>query len=160
MDIKISLAYDHRDEIAELFSEYTAMLVEKEPGFAKYLEKQHYTDELADLEWKYGFPNGRLYIAHCGDDPVGCIGLMKFDDESCELKRLYVREKFRGQHLGRTLTQRIIADAREIGYKHILLDTFPFLESAIKLYKAAGFYEIDSYNNRPMDNMIYLKYDL
>jgi ribosomal protein S18 acetylase RimI-like enzyme len=76
------------------------------------------------------------------------------------MKRLYVRNEFRGKHIGVNLVNKIIDDAKLIGYKYILLDTLPFLKSAIKMYKAIGFYEIDKYNNSPMDNSIYLKLDL
>lgn len=42
----------------------------------------------------------------------------------------------------------------------MLLDTLPFLESAIHMYKKLGFYEIESYNNSPMSTLIYMKLDL
>lgn len=58
------------------------------------------------------------------------------------------------------LEQKIIEDTREIGYSHMLLDTLPFLESAIHMYKTFGFYEIESYNNSPMETSIYMQLDL
>ena len=76
------------------------------------------------------------------------------------MKRLYVRPPFRGEGAGIQLVEKIIADAREIGYAHILLDTLPFLESAIGLYKKFGFYEIESYNDSPMETSIYMRLDL
>ena len=56
--------------------------------------------------------------------------------------------------------EQIIADARAIGYSHMLLDTLPFLEPAIRMYRKFGFYEIESYNNSPMDASIYMRLDL
>ena len=56
--------------------------------------------------------------------------------------------------------EKIIKDATEIGYSSMLLDTLPFLKSAIRLYKKYGFYEISSYNNSPMKTSIYMKLDL
>ena len=50
--------------------------------------------------------------------------------------------------------------AREIGYKEMYLDTLPFLKSAIKMYKGFGFYEIERYNDNPIDDSVYLKLDL
>ena len=47
-----------------------------------------------------------------------------------------------------------------IGYSHMLLDTLPFLESAIHVYKTFGFYEVESYNNSPMETSIYMQLDL
>ena len=76
------------------------------------------------------------------------------------MKRLYVKDEFRGKHIGSILANKIVEDAREIGYKSILLDTFSFLNSAIKIYKKMGFYEIEQYNDSPMKNAVYLKLDL
>lgn len=52
------------------------------------------------------------------------------------------------------------ADAKEIGYSYMLLDTLPFLEKAIHIYKQFGFYTIDCYNNSPMSTSIYMRLDL
>ena len=76
------------------------------------------------------------------------------------MKRLYVRPRFRGQRIGKILVERIIADGREIGYDHMLLDTLPFLERAVHLYETYGFCEIESYNDSPMEKAIYMKLDL
>jgi ribosomal protein S18 acetylase RimI-like enzyme len=76
------------------------------------------------------------------------------------MKRLYVRPEFRGKRIGNQLIRRIIEDARKIGYSYMLLDTLPFLESAVRLYRKYGFYEIDSYNDSPMDASIYMKMEL
>lgn len=109
---------------------------------------------------KYGPPDGRLYLALCGGRPAGCAGLRKLDSETGELKRLYVRPAFRGQQIGSLLLARIIADAKEIGYARLMLDTLPFLESAVRLYKKYGFYETESYNESPMNTSIYMRLDL
>lgn len=76
------------------------------------------------------------------------------------MKRLYVRPEFRGKHIGDALARRVIADAKEIGYSYMLLDTFPFLDRAIKMYENYGFYEIECYNNCPMKDVVYMKLDL
>ena len=160
MKIEIVPAYSYKEEIGELFNEYTRMLVEGDPSFQQYLDIQHYDAELAHLEDKYGLPEGRLYIALAEGEAVGCVGLRKLDDERCELKRLYVRPAFRGQGLSRRLMDRILADARAIGYKAMLLDTLPFLEAALALYKKYGFYEIPCYNDSPVESTIFLRLDL
>ena len=160
MELELKLAYNLKDEIGKLFSEYTNMLLKEDSTFKKYLDIQNYDEEVENLEQKYGMPEGRLYIAYFNEQLAGCIGLRKIDDENCEMKRLYVRPEFRGNHIGNELVNRIIDDAKEIGYKFMLLDTFPFLENAIHMYKNFGFYEISSYNNSPMDSLIYMKMDL
>lgn len=160
MDIKLVPAYSHKEEVRELFSEYTNMLIEGDPCFEAYLKVQNYDEELEHLEMKYGTPTGRLLLAYDDNRLAGCIGLKKIDEVNCEMKRLYVRSQFRGKHIGDYLVKEIIKAAKEIGYSHMLLDTLPFLQSAVRLYKKFGFYETESYNNSPMETSIYMKLDL
>lgn len=160
MLVTLSLAYDFPEEVLDLFSEYTDMILSKNPAFQIYLTIQNYEEERRHLEVKYGLPDGRLYLARCDGAPAGCIALRRMDDAVCEMKRLYVRPEFREHHLGKQMIQRIIDDAREIGYRCILLDTLPFMESAIHLYRQFGFYEIPCYNDSPIDTTIFMRLDL
>lgn len=160
MAIKILPAYDHPEEVRTLFSEYTDLLAEGDPSIRDYLAVQNYEEELRHLEKKYGLPEGRLYLAYQDDQPAGCIGLRKMDQENCEMKRLYVRPVYRGCRLGGLLVEKILEDAKVIGYRHVLLDTLPFLQNAVHLYQKYGFYEIPKYNNSPMDCGIYMRLDL
>ena len=160
MGLTLILAYRHAAEVGQLFTEYTKMLIDGDPSFREYLDIQNYDEELEHLEDKYGQPFGRLYLAYYDEELAGCIGLKKIDEQNCEMKRLYVRSQFRGKHIGSRLIRQIIEDARKIGYSYMLLDTLPFLESAVHLYREHGFYEIDSYNDSPMETSIYMKADL
>lgn len=130
MALKLIPAYGHTREVGELFSEYTDMLVAGDASFKDYLDIQNYDEELQHLECKYGSPSGRLYLAYYDEELAGCIGLRKIDESNCEMKRLYVRQKFRGK------------------------------QNALSLYKAFGFYEIESYNNSSMDTSIFMRMDL
>ncbi len=125
----------HKDDVRALFSEYTDMLVSLDPGFRIYLDIQHYDEELDDLEAKYGRPDGRLYVLYEEGEAAACIALRRLDSRRAELKRLYVRPRFRGRGLSSLLLERILSDAEEIGYEEILLDTLPCLESALRLYQ-------------------------
>lgn len=160
MGLEFVPAYGYPKEVGELFSEYTGMLIAGAPSFKEYLDIQNYDEELEHLEGKYGLPYGRLYLAYYDHELAGCIGLRRIDEQNCEMKRLYVRQKFRGKHIGTQLVQKIIDDARSAKYSYMLLDTLPFLESAIHLYQQFGFYEIECYNDSPMDTSIYMKMDL
>ncbi|MCM1266325.1 MAG: GNAT family N-acetyltransferase [Bacteroidales bacterium] len=160
MDIEIISAYQHTQEIKDLFAEYTNMLIANDSSFQEYLALQHYDKEIEYLEEKYGMPDGRLYLACCDGEAAGCIGLKKIDELHCEMKRLYVRPQFRGKNIGKRLVQKIITDAKQIGYSYMLLDTLPFLGEAIRLYEKFGFYTIDCYNNSPMRTSIYMRLDL
>lgn len=156
-DLEIIPAYDHPEEICMLFSEYTDMLIAGDPAFKKYLDIQDYDEELQHLQEKYGGAGGRLYLAYDHGDLAGCIGLIKIDAQIGELKRLYVKPRFRGRQIGSCLIQQIIDDAKEMGYSYIRLDTLPFLKSALRLYQQFGFYEIPRYNDSPMETSVYLE---
>ena len=157
MNFAIKPGYDRPEEVKELFIEYTDMLVKGEPAFEEYLGIQNFDDELKHLEKKYGMPSGRLYLLYVNDELAGCVALRKMDKEKCELKRLYVKPRFRGEGLGDLLLERIVGDARRIGYKYMYLDTLPFLERAIGMYKRCGFEEIQRYNDSPLDNTIFMR---
>lgn len=160
MSIQIVPAYNYLTDIRELFSEYTDMLVEGDPSFREYLDVQHYDAELDHPLDKYGPPGGRLYLALWNGDPAGCVALRRIDEENCEMKRLFVRPLYRKRGMGSLLIQQILSDARAIGYRHMLLDTLPFLEQAIRMYRDNGFYEIPIYNDSPMSSAIYMRLDL
>ena len=160
MAVELKPAYSYQKEIGELFGEYTQMLVETDPTFQQYLAIQNYDDELKHLEHKYGLPDGRLYIALDGNTVFGCVGLRRLDAENCELKRMFVRPGFRGRGLSRLLLERVLADARGIGYRAMLLDTLPQLTAAIALYHKYGFQEIPCYNDSPVEKTYFFRLDL
>lgn len=152
--------YARQEELAALLGEYTRMLIEGEPGMAPYLDQQGYAEELAHAEAKYGPPDGRLYVAQADGRVVGCIALRRFDETRCELKRLYVVPDMRGHGIARALTRQLIADARQIGYRQMLLDTLPFLREAIALYESEGFYQVARYNDSPLSETYFYCLDL
>lgn len=160
LKIQIVPAYAFLEETGRLFSEYTQMLISKDPQIQRYLEIQDYDHELQHLKEKYGRPFGRLYLAFCDGEAAGCIGLRRLDGENCEMKRLYVRPRFRGKQIGERLIGTVIQEAKAIGYQYMFLDTLPYLESAIHLYQKWGFSETQRYNDSPMENSIYMKKDL
>ena len=156
MEFTLVSGLEHPAQIVDLFTEYTKMLVEVEPSFAGYLEQQNYQHEIEDLPYKYGPPDGTLNLALVDGKPAGCIGLRKLDDHRCEMKRLYVRPEYRKNQLGDLLVQRILQDARDRGYKEMLLDTLPQLDSAIRLYQRHGFDFIPCYNDSPVESTVYM----
>ena len=155
MNYTIIPGYDHPEELGALFQEYTDMLVQAAPNFKGYLALQKYDEELSHLREKYE----RLYLALTpAGEAAGCIALHRFDETRCELKRLYVRPEFRKDGLGTLLTEQLIAYAVSAGYRKILLDTFPFLESAVRLYRRMGFTDTEQYNDNPIPGeMIFLE---
>ena len=106
---------------------------------------QGFAAELASLPGKYAPPRGRLYLAEVAEETAGCVCFCPASETAAELKRLYVRPRFRGRHLGRELAERVVADARAVGYQAVVLDTWPSLKEARALYASLGFRECAAY---------------
>ena len=119
---------------------------------------QGFEEELKNLPGKYASPKGRLYLATVGAEIAGCIALREIENGICEMKRLFVREKFRGRHVGKLLIEHLIADAKEIGYARMRLDTFPpKMGKAVQLYEAYGFHEIPPYYDNPNEGVLFME---
>ena len=144
----------HIAAIRELFLEYANSL-----GFS--LCFQSFDQELAALPGDYAPPDGRLLLATSSGQPAGCVALHKLAPEICEMKRLYVRPQFRGKGLGRELAQKIIAEAGDVGYKRLRLDTVdPVMKTAVAVYRQLGFCEIPPYRPNPIAGALYMELQL
>ncbi|MBK9528334.1 MAG: GNAT family N-acetyltransferase [Acidobacteria bacterium] len=122
---------------------------------------QGFEAELASLPGKYAKPDGRLLLAYVDDRLAGCIAMRKLEDGICEMKRLFVRDEFRGLRIGINLIERLIADAREIGYSKMRLDTFPpKMSKAVSLYETHGFVEIPPYYENPHSDVLFMELSL
>src|SRR6185437_3978890 len=100
----------------------------------------------------------RLLLAAHGSQLAGCVALHKLETEICEMKRLYVRPQFRGKGLGRVLSERVVADAREIGYKRLRLDTVEtVMRDAVGLYRKLGVHEIAPYRENQIEGALYME---
>ncbi|MGA2060788.1 MAG: GNAT family N-acetyltransferase [Thermoguttaceae bacterium] len=144
------------DEIAQvrsLFEEYAAWLKVD-------LCFQGFETELVGLPGDYMPPRGRLLLVLAGDEIKGCIALRSLDGRVCEMKRLFVRPAFRGQGIGRLLAERIITEARAIGYVTMKLDTLPSMRAATRLYESLGFVHCGAYYDTPLNDTIFMELQL
>jgi GNAT superfamily N-acetyltransferase len=112
-------------ETAEQIEAVRLLFREYEAWLGVDLCFQSFEKELKILPGKYAKPSGRLFLASSDKNIAGCIALRKLGDATCEMKRLFVRPNFRGLSLGQMLIEKLIAEAGEIGYERILLDTLP-----------------------------------
>jgi GNAT superfamily N-acetyltransferase len=138
----------------QLFREYEAW-------FGLSLCFQNFNEEVTNLPGQYATPEGRLYLALVDGKMAGCIALRKLEEGVCEMKRLFVKEDFRGQKIGAALIEKLIEEARSIGYKKMRLDTYPpKMAKAVNLYESYGFREISPYYHNPPGETLFLELDL
>jgi GNAT superfamily N-acetyltransferase len=153
MKICQAVTPDHIALSRTLFEEYAAWL-----GID--LSFQGFAAELAGLPGLYVPPRGRLLLALAGSEAAGCVALRPLEDAVREMKRLFVRPPFRGQGLGRLLAERIVEEARAIGYATVRLDTLPSMPAAIRLYEALGFVRCAPYYDTPLRETVFMELQL
>jgi putative acetyltransferase len=143
----------------DLLEEYlTEMLGLDGPVHTKEVEAHKH--QMNNLGEYFRPPEECLLVATCRNEPAGCVALRKLSDDICEMKRLYVRPKFRGMKIGTNLANTVIAQARKIGYKHMRIHTISALEQANRLYKWLGFNEIDPYEHTPREDAVFMELKL
>jgi len=145
------------DIARDIFREYARSL-------AVDLCFQQFDQELAGLPGDYAAPRGALLLATVDGQVAGCCALRPLDTadytNASEMKRLYVRNAFRGLGLGRQLVEATLDAARQAGYGCVLLDTLDDMEAARTLYQDLGFEEIPPYYHNPIAGAHYLKANL
>lgn len=124
------------------------------------LSFQGFEQELASLPGVYVPPEGMLLLAHAEGTPAGCIALRKIEQGVGEVKRMYVTPACRRQGLGRQLMQRLLEQARQVGYASLRLDTLASMTAARQLYTSFGFREIPPYYHNPLEGAVYMELHL
>jgi len=138
------------DTVRGLFREYAAE-IEVDLCF------QGFAQELANLPGDYAPPAGRLLLATQDGVIIGCGALRPLRPGVCEMKRLYVRPAHRGSGAGRALATRLVTEARDAGYRTIVLDTLPVMAAAIALYESLGFHRCTSYYDTPLAGTVFME---
>jgi GNAT superfamily N-acetyltransferase len=105
--------------------------------------------DLDDKE-KFFSPNGRFYVLRHQGEFVGVGCLKRLAASVAEVQRMYVQPHVRGVGAGRHLVERLLADARAIGYQAVRLESLRVLAPAHALYRSVGFVEIEPYTENSM----------
>ena len=120
--------------LRELFREYAAWLK------VDYCLKD-FDAELAQLPVIHAAPAGGLWLARIEGEPAGCVAVRPLAEGLCEMRRLWVRDRYRGAKLGRGLAEAALAGARAAGHKEMSLETVDDMAAAHRLYASLGFRE-------------------
>ncbi len=94
-------------------------------------------------------PAGAFLVATVHGEPVGCGGLVFHGREPAYLKRMWVAESTRGLGIGRRLLEELETHAAATGACGVKLETNKSLTEAIRLYRSAGYQEVDAFNDEP-----------
>ncbi|WP_239807230.1 GNAT family N-acetyltransferase [Croceicoccus hydrothermalis] len=120
------------------------------------LDYQGNEAEFENLAVKYTPPNGCVLLSERGGAIDGCVALRKVTAEICEMKRLYVRPRARGNELGRKLVERLLVEARLMNFQEMRLDVQAKSVSARKLYSDFNFIDADPVSFNPVPGASFL----
>lgn len=149
--IKIEKGSPHILLAAALIKEYVAELNVD-------LAFQGLEGELNSPIDKYGSEGGALLIGFYHRQPVGCIALQQLLlNDTCEMKRLYVKPEFRKMGFADNLVVHLLEEAKKQGYKRMVLDTLQSLVAAVTLYQKFGFACTSPYYHNPLPGVIFME---
>ncbi len=111
-----------------------------------------YEDEATDKMFEtYQKEKAVYFVLEHKNKVVGGGGIAQLDNfegNTCELQKMYFMPIARGKGLGTKMITACLDKAKELGFDNCYLETLPYMESAVKLYKKYGFESLD----KPMGN--------
>lgn len=146
LEIKV-IELSQIDEVKELITTIAYQIFRISGSIEQFRQeivdtKQYY--DIENVQTVYLDNNGIFLVLLDGEKVVASGGIRKIDESTAELKRMWMLEEYRGKGWGTKIALRLIAFAKEQGYKKIRLDVWKpeYQEAAISFYKKLGFYEI------------------
>jgi len=126
-----------------------------------YLLHQKFDEQIRDVLIHYAPPKGECLLARLNGDPVGILMLKDLGQKTCEVNRMFVRPKGRGQGIGRALMAHLMTRAREMGFDYMVLGALNRHDEALALYRSVGFKpDTATQGSGEPDNAIHLRLDL
>jgi GNAT superfamily N-acetyltransferase len=135
-----------------------ALYADDAPFIEQIFQHQDLNRKLRTLRETFGPPQGRTVVAHCDDGVCGGGAYRRLPDGSCELKRLFVPDRFRGRGIGRRLGVALIESARADGYTRMRLDTGHRFVAAIALYRKLEFRDCAPHHAYPANLLPHLRF--
>ena len=102
------------------------------------------TDKDLENIYKEYFNNSgvfKLIIEQSNRSIIACYGLYKINDNTCELRKMYLTKNMRGKGIGKKMMEDAFTEAKKLGYNKMILETNSVLKEAISMYKKFGFIE-------------------
>lgn len=107
-----------------------------------------YADTILDTLFEaYNIENAIYYVIEKNGEIVGGAGIKQLDNyigNVCELQKMYFLPEARGIGLGSKMMQTCLQKAKEFGFEQCYLETLPYMQDARKLYRKAGFNDLDA----------------
>lgn len=145
--------FEIREYSADMKDKVLAFLSRAFPESGKTFEPEGRHCAFADIERNFiGF-----WCLFGNDDIIGTVAVKKLSETDCELKGLYVYEKFHGMGLGHRLAETAVTFAKCSGFERIVLDTISTYEKALRLYEKMGFRRIERYNDNEKADVFMMK---
>ncbi len=100
--------------------------------------------DLKDIERSYFTGGGTFLVLEDRDGSIiGAYGLYPLENQTCELRKMYLEKSHRGKGLGRLLLDSALAEARKLAFRTMTLETASVLKEAIALYESCGLVEYE-----------------
>ena len=132
IDATTKLIWEFFDHLRERYSE-------RRDDIDAYIENQDISGQIAAFSTRLGPPAGECLLGLVKEDPMGIVMPKRVDEDLCEMNRLYVRDAARGLGLGRRRVERLLSEAKSLGYTRMRLDAWDRHEEALPLYESCGF---------------------
>ncbi|MFN8283165.1 MAG: GNAT family N-acetyltransferase [Chitinophagales bacterium] len=99
-----------------------------------------------------------VVIVYHDEIAVGCGAFKHYDDESVEVKRMFVLPEFRGKGVAAAVLNELEIWAAESGYHYTVLETGKRQIEAVKFYQKSGYTVIPNYGQyENMENSVCMK---
>ena len=148
MEIVTITDASHAADVAQLGKEYTDWLV---AAFAEEHQHEvpghviHHVPHLDDDNELVLGEGGRLVLGLVDGEPAASGVLVRVTETLCEGKRLYVRPEFRGRGFGRQMLERVMSDARDMGYTQLRAEVSVLMREGIALYQSYSGENLESH---------------